>query len=295
MNYPDYPFKSHYATVKDLRIHYLDEGPRTADPLVMLHGNPSWSFYYRKLVAALAENYRCIVPDHVGMGLSDKPGADVYDFGLDRRVDDLEALLDKLALGDNITLVVHDWGGMIGMAWASRFPDRVKRLVILNTAAFHLPAGRQIPWQLKLSRLPVVNALLNQGFNAFARGAVKYCVTRKAMPADVAAAYLAPYDSWANRLAVRKFVEVIPLEEGDDGFATVDAVDKNLQQFADVPMLICWGMQDFVFDRYFLEEWERRFPDAQVHRFEDAGHYILEDAAEDVIPLIQEFLLKSPE
>ena len=292
MNFPDYPFKSHYATVKDLRIHYIDEGPRTAPAVVMLHGNPSWSFYYRHLVSALSDEYRCIVPDHVGMGLSDKPAADAYDFGLDRRVDDLDALLDKLAPGDDITLVVHDWGGMIGMTWAARYPERIKRLVILNTAAFHLPAGREIPWQLKVSRLPMINKLLNQGFNAFAKGAVKHCVTRKPMPNDVAAAYLAPYDSWANRVAVRKFVEVIPLEEGDSGYDTISKVEEKLQHFSDVPMLICWGMKDFVFDSYFLDEWQRRFPDATVHRFEDAGHYILEDAGEDVVPLVQEFLKK---
>ena len=293
MSFPDYSFESHYATVKDLRIHYLDEGPRTAAAVVMLHGNPSWSFYYRHLVSALSEEYRCIVPDHIGMGLSDKPAAADYDFGLDRRVDDLDAFLDKLSLGDDITLVVHDWGGMIGMTWASRYPDRIKRLVILNTAAFHLPAGRHIPWQLKLSRVPLINSILNQGYNAFARGAVKHCVTRHPMPADVAAAYLAPYDSWANRLAVRKFVEVIPLVPGDSGFDTVSEVDDKLQQFADLPMLICWGMKDFVFDRYFLDEWVKRFPRATVHRFEDAGHYILEDAAEDVIPLVKDFMLES--
>ncbi len=294
MIFPDYPFDNHYATVKDLRIHYLDEGPRTAAPIVMLHGNPSWSFYYRHLLSALSKTHRCIVPDHIGMGLSDKPGAGEYNFGLDRRVDDLEALLEKLKINNNITLVVHDWGGMIGMSYAHRYPDRIKRLVILNTAAFHLPAAKKLPWQLRLSRLPFLNACLNQGFNAFCRGAVKYCVTRKKMPPDVAMAYLAPYDNWANRLAVRKFVEVIPLQEGDDGYATLDSVDKNLQQFAALPMLICWGLKDFVFDHHFLQEWRERFPDAECHSFADAGHYILEDASEEVVPLIEDFLRKHP-
>ena len=294
MMFPDYPFASHFATVKDLRLHYLDEGPRTAEPVLMLHGNPSWSFYYRHLVSALSESYRCIVPDHIGMGLSDKPAASDYDFGLDRRVDDLEALLDKLRIQDNITLVLHDWGGMIGMSYAHRYPQRIKRLVILNTAAFHLPASKRLPWQLKLSRLPLLNMILNQGFNAFCRGAVKYCVTRRAMPADVASAYLAPYDNWRNRLAVRKFVEAIPLRTGDDGYASVDAVDRNLEQFSKLPMLICWGMKDFVFDHHFLAEWQRRFAKAESHRFDDAGHYILEDAGEDIIPLISDFLARHP-
>ena len=294
MMFPDYPFASHFATVKDLRLHYLDEGPRTAPAVIMLHGNPSWSFYYRHLVSALSTSHRCIVPDHIGMGLSDKPAAADYDFGLDRRVDDLEALLDKLRIKDNITLVLHDWGGMIGMSYAHRYPQRIKRLVILNTAAFHLPASKKLPWQLTLSRLPLLNSILNQGFNAFCRGAVKYCVTRKAMPDDIARAYLAPYDNWQNRLAVRKFVEAIPLKAGDDGYASVDAVDKNLEQFSKLPLLICWGMKDFVFDRHFLVEWQRRFTRAECHQFDDAGHYILEDAKEDIIPLVEDFLARHP-
>lgn len=294
MNYPDYLFSSHFASIKGLQLHYLDEGPKTAAPVVMLHGNPSWSFYYRQLTSVLRVQHRCIVPDHIGMGLSEKPSAKDYEFGLDRRVDDLETLLDELSITENITLVLHDWGGMIGMSYANRHPQRIKRLVILNTAAFHLPTGKSVPWQLRLSRLPLVNALLNQGLNAFCRGAVKYCVTRKPMPKAVARAYLAPYNSWHNRLAVRKFVEDIPLRPGDRGYATVDKVDKELQLFSGLPMLICWGLRDFVFDKHFLHEWLQRFPLAQVHRFEDAGHYLLEDAAEDVIPLIYQFLDKHP-
>lgn len=192
MNYPHYPFNNHYADINGLKLHYLDEGNKEDSPVVMLHGNPSWSFYFRKLVSELSGTARCIVPDHLGMGLSDKPGEDEYEFTLDRRVDDLEALLTSLSIDKDITLILHDWGGMIGMAFATRYPQRIKRLVILNTAAFHLPATKTVPWQLRLSRIPLVNAILNQGFNAFCRGAVKYCVTRSPMPVDVADAYLAP-------------------------------------------------------------------------------------------------------
>ncbi len=294
MNYPDYPFDHHYHAVKGLRMHYLDEGDKQAEPVVMVHGNPSWSFYYRKLVLALRDKYHCIVPDHIGMGLSDKPDDEIYRFTLDQRVDDLESLLDHLNIKDNITLVLHDWGGMIGMAYATRYPQRIKRLVILNTSAFHLPAAKTVPWQLKLSRIPVVGAVLNQGLNIFARGAVKHCVTRTTMTPDVAAAYLAPYNSWSHRRAVKKFVFDIPLKAGDPAYATVDQVDKTIGQFADTPMLVCWGMQDFVFDEHFLKEWQTRFPQAKFHQFDDAGHYILEDAAEDVIPLVQQFLAAHP-
>ena len=298
MNYPDYSFDHHYHSVKGLRLHYLDEDPKNGDgntdPVVMVHGNPSWSFYYRKLVLALRSDYRCIVPDHIGMGLSDKPDDEIYRFTLDQRVDDLESLLDHLNVTDNITLVLHDWGGMIGMAFATRYPERIKRLVILNTSAFHLPKDKHVPWQLKLSRIPMVGAVLNQGFNIFARGAVKQCVTRTSMSPEVAAAYLAPYDNWSHRRAIKKFVFDIPLKAGDSAYQTVDRVDKTIGQFSATPMLVCWGLKDFVFDRHFLKEWETRFPDAEFHRFEDVGHYILEDAPEDVIPIVQQFLQAHP-
>lgn len=294
MNYPDYSFDHHYHSVKGLRLHYLDEGHNDASPVVMIHGNPSWSFYYRKLVLALRSDYRCIVPDHIGMGLSDKPDDEIYRFTLDQRVDDLESLLAYLNVTDNITLVLHDWGGMIGMAFATRYPERIKRLVILNTSAFHLPKGKSVPWQLKLSRIPVVGAILNQGFNIFARAAVKQCVTRTSMSPEVAAAYLAPYDNWSHRRAIKKFVFDIPLNRSDAAFETVGHVDKTIGQFSSTPMLVCWGMKDFVFDHHFLKEWETRFPDAEFHRFEDVGHYILEDAPEDVIQLVLQFLQAHP-
>lgn len=294
MNYPDYSFDHHYHTIQGLHLHYLDEGNEHDDPLIMLHGNPSWSFYYRKLVLALRKEYHCIVPDHIGMGLSDKPNDLRYHFTLDQRVDDLASLLDHLSITENITLVLHDWGGMIGMAFATRHPEMIKRLVIFNTCAFHLPKNKAIPWQLKLSRIPVIGALLNQGFNIFVRGAIEQCVTRITMSSEVAAAYLAPYDSWAHRLAVKNFVFDIPLTAGDNAYKTVDQVDKTISQFADIPMLICWGLRDFIFDHHFLKEWETRFPNAALHRFEDVGHYILEDAPEEVIPLIQQFLHVHP-
>lgn len=288
----DYNFESRFCTVAGQEMHYLDEGQ--GDILLMLHGNPSWSFYYRHFVNNLKNNYRCIVPDHIGMGLSAKPSEEDYPFTLDRRVDDLVALLEQLDVKEKITLIVHDWGGMIGMAYASRYPDRIKRLVIMNTAAFHLPKTESIPWQLKLSRIPLINKFLNQGLNAFCVGATMQCVTRTSMNREVKQGYLAPYDSWDNRLAVRRFVEDIPLDGEHISFKTVDHVDKNLHQFKDVPKLICWGLKDFVFDKAFFKEWQRRFPDAECHPFPDVGHYIAEDAPDLVLPLIKNFLSLHP-
>ena len=283
-----YPFTGKFLTLKGgARLHYLDEGK--GKTVVMVHGNPSWSFYYRNLALALRGGSRVIAPDHIGCGLSDKPGDEQYDYTLKSRVDDLELLLDSLGVKEKITLVVHDWGGMIGLTYAVRHPERIEKLVILNTGAFFLPDGKTFPPALRLCRTPL-GALLIRGLNAFAREAARVGCKRHPMDAKLRAAYSAPYDNWANRIATLRFVEDIPLAPGDKAYPVVLDTQLKLGTLAALPMLICWGLKDFVFDHYFLEEWKRRFPRAKIHSFPDCGHYILEDAKEEVIPLIKSFI-----
>ena len=298
-----YPFAPHYLDVGSRsagggnseggghRMHYVDEGQ--GDPVLMVHGNPSWSFFYRDLIGELKSGHRAIAPDHIGCGRSDKPNDDDYEYTLSSRVADLAALVDSLGLRD-ITLVVHDWGGMIALAWATQHPDRIARLVVMNTAAFPLPTGRTFPASLALARSPGLGALLVRGGNVFSRGAVRYCVTRRPMPKAVAAGYLEPYDSWAHRIAVHRFVQDIPLKETDRSYPIMRDTADALTRLAEKPMLICWGLNDFVFGHPFLEEWVRRFPDAEVHRFEDCGHYVLEDAGEEIVPLVRAFVETHP-
>lgn len=289
-DFPGYPFTPKRFEVRPgLSMSYLDEGPADAPPVLMVHGNPSWSYYYRKLVLALQGTHRCIVPDHIGMGLSDKPGDDRYEYTLKSRIDDLEALLKHLGVEKNVTLVVHDWGGMIGFGWALRDPARVSRLVILNTGAFPLPASKPMPWQLSLGRDSKFGAFLIRGFNAFS-GVASYVGVKKKMPPDVRRAYVAPYDTWDNRIATVRFVQDIPLEPGDKAWDIVEEGGRRLHEFADRPALVCWGMQDFVFDRHFLQGFRERLPNARVHEFPDAGHYVLEDEAERIVPLVRDFL-----
>ena len=283
-----YPFSGHTLDLDGLSYHYLDEG--AGDPVVMVHGNPSWSFYYRNLVLALRGSYRCIVPDHIGCGFSDKPGDDRYDYTLSRRVDDLERLIDQLAIKEKITLVLHDWGGMIGMAYASRHPERIGRLVLLNTAAFHMPREKTFPLGLKICRDTLLGTLLVRGFNAFSLGASIVGCKKHPMNEELKRAYRSPYNSWANRIATLRFVQDIPLAPGDRNYALVSEIAAGLDRFADLPISIFWGELDFVFDTTFLAEWVRRFPKARVKSYPDAGHYILEDMKEEVVPMIADFL-----
>jgi cis-3-alkyl-4-acyloxetan-2-one decarboxylase len=258
----------------------------------MLHGNPTWSFMYRNLILALRDRFRCIAPDHVGCGLSDKPDDGRYDYSLGRRIADLTTLLDHLHIDRDVTLVLHDWGGMIGMAWATRFPGRIKRLIVLNTAAFPMPPEAKLPRSLWWARNTGLGALLIRGANAFCRLTARWGVTTP-LPADVRRMYLGPYDSWGNRIAVLRFVQTIPLSNSDVGYDIVRDTGERLSLLRDKPALICWGMHDFVFDEHFLNEWQRRLPAAETYCFADAGHYLLEDAGEQVIERIEEFLLRT--
>ena len=282
-----YPFSSHSLQLDRLRYHYLDEG--SGENLLMLHGNPTWSFYYRNLILGLKGSYRCVVPDHMGMGKSDKPQD--YPYTLSRHIDNFEKLADHLEL-DDITLVVHDWGGAIGMGFAVRHPERIRRLVIFNTAAF---LSSEIPLGLSLCRIPGFGAIAIRGFNVFARGAIRWaCVKQERMTEEVRAGYLAPYDNFANRVANLRFVQDIPMSPDSPSYYVIQHIEENLKLFQEHPVQIIWGAHDFVFNDHFLKRWQEIFPQAEVHRMEDAGHYVVEDAHERILPLLYEFLQKNP-
>ncbi len=281
--FPDYPFDSHYLSTPAGRLHYLDEGQGPV--VVMLHGNPTWSFYYRHLVQALSDRFRVIVPDHLGCGLSDKPQS--FDYSLEQHVKNLELLLDHLQV-TRLSLVLHDWGGAIGMGYATRHSKRVHQLVILNTAAFR---STRIPLRIRICRWPLLGPLLVRGCNGFARAAVFMAVAQP-MAKPVAAAYLAPYNSWHNRVAIHRFVQDIPLSSSHPSYAFLAAIEAGLAQFREqrTPMLIIWGGKDFCFNDSFYNEWQRRFPAADCHYLHDVGHYVLEDGHGTVEPLIAAFL-----
>jgi haloalkane dehalogenase len=282
-----YNFESHYLMVNGCRYHYVDEGK--GEPVVLLHGNPSWSFMYRKLINALRADYRMIAPDHVGCGLSEKPDSSKYSYSLEQRVLDLEQLLHTLGISNNITLVMHDWGGPIGMAYAKGHFETINRLIVLNTAAFFLPSGKRLHWCLRVGRNRPFGGLLIRGLNVMVLGATNLGF-HKSLPQELRRCYAAPYNSWRNRVAILRFVQDIPLAPSDQSYPVLKSVEESLFRFQQAPILICWGERDFIFDTDFLDEWIRRFPAAEVHRFPKAGHYVLEDADDLIIPLVKDFL-----
>ena len=199
-----YPFCSQYATVDGHRMHYLDEGDQD-ETFLMVHGNPTWSFYYRRLVAAWRDRYRIVVPDHLGCGLSDKP--EPYAYCLRQHADNLVALIEDLGLR-NITLFAHDWGGAIGLAAAKVVPDRFQRFVLFNTGAFPPP---RVPWRIAVCRTPILGRFAMRGLNLFARAAQTMATCHhRGLSEEVLAGLIAPYNSWANRVGIEAFVRDIP-------------------------------------------------------------------------------------
>ncbi len=282
----EYPFASNWFEINGNRMHYQDEGDRKSPVVLMEHGNPTWSFYYRDLVKALHSGYRVVVPDHIGCGLSDKPQN--YPYRIEDHIQNLSALMEFLEIKEYF-LVVHDWGGPIGFGNAIKSPGMVKGLVVMNTAVFYLD---QVPMRIKICRSSILGGLLVRGLNLFSIFAYYWAIKKKEKRTrEVYAAYTEPYDSWKNRVAIHRFVQEIPLEDDHHTLGLFLELDTRVNQFKDFPTLIAWGDLDFVFTpNEFCAEFEKRFPGAEYHHFPDAGHYVLEDAGEEIVPLVRDFL-----
>lgn len=282
-----YPFESRFLDVGPVRLHYLDEG--TGESLLLVHGNPTWSFYWRNLILALRGRYRCIAVDHIGCGLSDKPQA--YNYTLGQRIDDLVAVVERLDLAGT-TLLAHDWGGAIGLGAVQRLKERFARIVLFNTGAFPPPF---VPWRIAACRLPIIGTIAVRGFNAFARGALAMAVENpKRITADVRAGLLAPYDSWANRIAIDRFVYDIPFTRRHPTWRVLERIEEGLEGLAHLPIQLIWGMRDWCFTPACLERFLLHWPHAEVHRLDDCGHYVVEDGHERIVPLVREFLERHP-
>ena len=215
-----FPAASRTPTVGGHTMAYVDEG--SGPPVLLVHGNPTWSFYWRSLLQALPPlGLRAIAPDHIGMGRSDKPSATDYPHTLARRVADLGEFVDGLGLDEPVSLVVHDWGGAIAMSWAVDHLEQVDKIVLLNTGAFPLPAAKGIPWQLQAARVPVLGPFAVTRLNAFSLGAVVMGTGRTVLPAEARAGLLAPYDGPDARRAVSRFVQDIPVRPSDPAYGVL--------------------------------------------------------------------------
>jgi haloalkane dehalogenase len=278
-----YPFTSHWRTLDAGRYHFVDEGE--GPPLLFVHGNPTWSFYWRNLICAFRDQHRVVAPDHLGCGLSDKPQD--YPYRLQVHIDNLVELIDALDL-QNITLCGHDWGGAIAVGAALARPARVARLVLLNTAAFPPP---YIPWRIRVCRTPLFGKLALQGLNLFSLAALRMAVQDpRALSPDVRAGLIAPYDCWQHRIGVYSFVQDIPATDRHPTWATLERIEQGLGTLADRPIQLIWGMRDWCFRPTCLQRFQQHWPAARTVEIPTAGHWVVEEAPEQVERALREFL-----
>lgn len=279
----EYPYASNNLTLPNgTKMHFVDEG---AGPVVlMLHGNPTWSFYYRDLIRQLsASGYRCIAPDHIGCGLSDKPKD--YNYTLAQRIEDIESLIDHLGIRQ-FSLILHDWGGAIGCGVAGRKPDAIEKLVLLNTGAF---LTKRIPLRIAAIKLPYLGEAIIRGLNGFAGPATNMAAKIPLNP-TVKRGMLWPYRCWADRVAIWNFVKDIPLHKRHPSYDTLTEVQAGLAKLVDKPVQLIWGAKDFCFNLHFHSRFQTYFPKAKSVVYPKFGHYILEDAGKDAWQKIEDFL-----
>ncbi len=284
-----YPFTSRWQEVGGLPVHYVDEGDGPA--ILFLHGNPTWSFLYRDVIKGLRDDFRCLALDYPGMGMSGKPrdhGRPRYGFTPAEHSRVVEGFADALDL-DDLTLMVQDWGGPIGLGFAIRQPERIARLVIGNTWA----------WPADEFDMKVFSTLFGIGPGRWAVLGLNYfverllpmgCERKDRLTDEVMAAYRAPYPTWRDRTPTAVFPRAIVKSR-----PFLAEVAQGLDAIADKPALIVWGKKDRAFRKRELERWKRIFPDARVRILDDAGHFLQEDAPEAIAEEIRAFMAKKPE
>jgi pimeloyl-ACP methyl ester carboxylesterase len=288
-----WPYEPRWFDSADGRMHYVDEGPRDGRPVVMLHGNPTWGYLYRNFIPPLLEaGYRAIVPDDLGFGRSDKPDRPEL-YTIARHAERMEALLESLDLSE-ATVVPQDWGGPIGLYWASRHPERCRGLYILNTFAHRPPGKVPLPLPLRLFRTPRIGELMVKRLDLFKRVFLFRAgvVHRERLTPTVKRAYRAPHRTAASRTPILVFPREIPSgPAGPVSDLCADIEEQLKLRFRDKPIGIAWALKDIAFPNEVLDQlWLETFPDAEVLRLPNAGHYLQEDAHEQIVPALLEHL-----
>lgn len=284
-----YPFPSQFIELTGgIRMHYVESGAAPDNsinnqPTVLcVHGNPTWSFTYRRVLAELSPKVRVVAVDHVGCGLSDKPQQ--YPYSLEQHIANLVQLITQLDLR-RVTLLVHDWGGAIGLGAGLRVLERIEGAVILNTAAFPPP---YLPLRIAACRIPLVGNWAMRQLNLFALAALKMTIHRlPKLDARVAAGLIAPYSNWANRVAIARFVQDIPRTPSDATWQLLANIEKQLPRYADRPVRLVWGMHDWCFRPECLHRFQQLLPHAETEELSDVGHYVMEEAADEVLTAIR--------
>lgn len=261
------------------RMSVLDDGPEGAQETILFHhGNPSWSFLWRHLLhPAIQAGHRVVAPDMIGLGMSEKPLAPAY-HSLNRHILNLEDAIRRLEL-DDLTMVLHDWGGPIGMGVATRMPDRIRRIVVANTLAFAPTSERSFSLWHKALANPIGRVLGVSG-NLVGRTAFRLGV-REEMDDEVREAYQWPLAERGGRIAAQRLVEMVPDGPAHPSAETLRSMQEDYPELGDVPLLVLWADRDPVMPPKLAEKWPEHFPQADVrHVSNEAGHFWQEDDPE---------------
>lgn len=264
---------------------YVEEG--TGPPVLLLHGNPTWSFLYRSWIGPLSANYRVVAPDHLGFGRSAKPTAPLR---LEDHIQNLERLILHLDLRD-ITLAVHEWGGPIGLGFATRHPDRIRKLVLMSTWAWPIPLGTPLHPVLLQVRTPGVGESLVQGLNLMVEGYLPSSLgDPRRVTTEMMDGYRAPFPDYASRAQILALVRDLPVGADHPSAAVIRHIEQQLSQL-NLPTLILWGAADASTPPSWIRtRWLKIFPHAQEVRFEGAGHCLIEDRPQETLERFARFL-----
>ena len=264
-----------------MSLHYVDEGPRGGPTVLLVHGNPTWSYLWRHQLRELsASGHRCVAFDHMGFGRSDKP-PQLYRYRLQAHIDNALALIDELDLRD-VVLVAHDWGGPVGLGAILERRERLRGLVLMNTWAWELPSF--LPPFVREFRTEGLGEILALGGNLFVESIPGGMAKRDTDPVMMDA-YRAPFPDYWSRIGALAFQRDIPLTERDPSARLIGTIHDRLQEL-DVPVTLVWGMRDPVFQPVFLDQWREIFPEARVVELRDAAHFVPEDRPDAIIDVL---------
>ncbi|TXT57245.1 MAG: hypothetical protein BAJALOKI1v1_1830005 [Promethearchaeota archaeon] len=275
-----FPFTPYFERINGFNMHYVDEGE--GEPIVCIHGMPTWSYLYRKFITQLSKEYRVIAPDQMGFGKSDVPQDKQYI--MEEHVDNLKTLLLRLNLSD-ITLIVQDWGGPIGFGFSVDYPERIKRLVIMNTSIGVMKEGKN-PWYQ-----PLVEKGIYKQFIMNIGGLLKGGIHNKDKITDVMIkAYEAPFPSEEYYIGAFAWPKDIPIGDAHPSASIMTHVRKNLYKLDKKEKILIWGIKDPIFPKKLISWWKNIYPDIDIHKISNASHFLQEDVPDHIIALIKKFL-----
>ncbi len=279
-----FPFKPNFKNINGFNMHYVDEG--VGEPILCLHGMPTWSYLYRKFIKVLSKTNRVVAPDAMGFGKSDVPQNKNY--VMQEHIDNLKELVLNLNLKD-ITLIVQDWGGPIGFGLAVNYPEKIKRLIIMNTSIGVMKEGRK-PWYAPLEEKGIYKQFI-MNISGLIKGGI---YNKDKITDSMIEAYKAPFPSEKYYIGAFVWPKDIPVGESHPSASIMKFVRNNLERLEEQKKILIWGVKDPIFPEKLISWWNKIYPGIETHKIKNASHFLQEDAPKQIIDIIKQFLDNNP-